>query len=146
MQWRKIVSGRRALTLAALIALVNGCSKELEVHEAPVVHTRIRNLASLCGKYAIRHSKRPASIEELKAWAKKLSPSERNELRIEDPETAFVSPRDHQPFVLVRATTPRDILAYEKIGEGGKHYVVTAVGSTFELDEAELKQRIPSAK
>ena len=41
---------------------------------------------------------------------------------------------------------PGDVLAYEKIGEGGKHYIVTPMGAAFELDEAELKRRVPSAK
>src|SRR5438067_6889241 len=106
---------RRVLLAVVFLALAIGCSKPLEVQEAPVIHTRIHNLASLCSQYALKHKKKPASIEELKAWLKKLSPSERQELRVEDPETALTSPRDHQPFVLVRggAATPRDILAYE---------------------------------
>jgi hypothetical protein len=111
-----------------------------------LIHTRIRNLASLCSQYAFKHKRRPASIEELKAWLKKLSPAERQELRAEDPESALTSPRDNQPFVLIRTATPRDILAYEKIGEGGKHYVVTATGGVIELEDAELKRRVPSAK
>ena len=61
---------------------------------------------------------------------------------------SFVSPRDQQPFVFVRSggSGPGDVLAYEKIGEGGKHYIVTPMGASFELDEAELKRRVPSAK
>jgi hypothetical protein len=137
---------RRILVAVVALALAHGCSKPLPVQEAPVIHTRIRNLASLCGTYAAKHKKRPASIEELKAWVKKMSQAERDELRIEDPETAFVSPRDNQPFVLVRPTTPRDILAYEKAGEAGKHYIVTATGGVIELDEAELRRRVPNAK
>ncbi len=39
-----------------------------------------------------------------------------------------------------------NVLAYEKIGAGGKHYIVTPMGGAFELDEAELKQRVPSAQ
>lgn len=140
---------RRQVILAVVaIVLGNGCSKPLEVQEAPLIHTRIRNLASLCTQYAVKHKKKPASIEELKAWLKKLSRSELAELRIEDPETALTSPRDNQPFALVKggALNPREILAYEQIGEGGKHYVVTATGGAFELDEADLKRRVPSAK
>jgi hypothetical protein len=38
------------------------------------------------------------------------------------------------------------VLAYEKIGEGEKHYIVTPLGNAFELDEAELKRRVPSSK
>ena len=82
----------------------------------------------------------------MKAWLKKLSPTERHELRVEDPESALTSPRDNQPFVLIKTATPRDILAYEKIGEGGKHYVVTATGGVIQLEEAELKRRVSGAK
>jgi hypothetical protein len=142
----KSMAGRQVILAVVAIALANGCSKPLELQEAPLAYTRIHNLASICSKYAVRHKRKPGSIEEVKAWVKKLSPSERDELKIEDPETAFVSPRDHQPYVLVRTSTPRDILAYEKIGEGGKHYVVTGTGGAFELDEADLRQRVPSAK
>ena len=137
---------RRIVVAVFAMAMAHGCSKPLEVQEAPLIHTRIRNLASLCGTYAARHKKRPANIEELKAWVKKMSQAERSELRIEDPDNAFVSPRDNQPFVLVKPASPRDIMAYEKTGEGGKHYVVTATGGVIELDDAELKRRIPGAK
>jgi hypothetical protein len=142
----KVMVQRRVIVAVFAMAVAHGCSRPLEVHEAPVIHSRIRNLASLSSQYANKHKRKPASIDELKAWLKKLSQSERAELRVEDPETALTSPRDNQSFVLVRTSSPGAILAYEKIGEGGKHYVVTAVGGVFELDDAELRSRVPSAK
>jgi hypothetical protein len=129
-------------------SLVSGCSGHLEPQVPPLAQARIRKLAALCSKYTVKQKKKPASIDDLKAWVKKLSPTEQGELGIDDPETAFISPRDSQPFVLVRSggSGPGDVLAYEKIGEGGKHYIVTPMGAGFELDEVELKRRVPSAK
>jgi hypothetical protein len=131
-----------------LFALANGCNTALEPQVPPLAQARIRKLAALCSRYAVKQKKKPASIAELKAWVKKLSPTEMGELGIDDPETAFISPRDNQPFVLVKSggSGPGDVLAYEKIGESGKHYIVTPMGAGFELDEAELRRRVPSAK
>jgi len=105
-------------------------------------------LAGLCSKYAAKNRTKPASIDELKAWVKKLDKTELGRLGIDNPDTALVSPRDNQPYVLVKSagSGPGDVLAYEKVGEGGKHYIVTPYGSAFELDEAELKRRVPSAQ
>src|SRR5437763_1274492 len=92
-------SARSRLIFGLLaFSLVSGCNRPLEVQEPPLTQARIRKLAPLCRKYMIKQKKKPGSIEELKAWVKKLSPTEQSELAIDDPETAFVSPRDNQPF------------------------------------------------
>jgi hypothetical protein len=136
------------LELAALLALVNGCGPTVPYREQPAAEARIQKLAGLCSTYAVRNKKSPASIEELKAWVKKLNRTEFARLGIEDPDTAFVSPRDHQPYVLVRSSgsVRTTVLAYETIGEGGKRYIVTPLGQAFELNEAELKRRVPNAR
>ncbi len=87
-------------------------------------------------------------MEELKAWTKKLNKTELVQMGVDDPETAFVSPRDNQPYVLVKGggSGPGDVLAYEQTGVGGKHYIVTPMGRAFELDDLELKRRVPSAQ
>jgi hypothetical protein len=140
--------GQLVLGLAVLPVL-SGCGPRFTAREEqPSAEARIQKLASLCNRYGARQRKKPGSIEELKAWTKNLDRTELTRLGIEDPETAFISPRDHQPFVLVKSpgSGPGDVLAYEKVGEGGKHYIVTPMGSAFELDEAELRRRVPSAK
>ena len=148
MNRRKVMCCQAVLGLAAILPLANGCGPSTGYKEQPSAAARIQRLASLCSKYAIRQRKRPTSIEDLKAWAKNLDKTELTQIGLEDPNTAFVSPRDNQPYVVVRSpgTGPGDVLAYEKTGEGGKHYIVTPMGSAFELDEAELKRRVPSAK
>jgi hypothetical protein len=147
MRLRNLFRGKVILGLVT-ITLSDGCSRTLELHEPPLAQARIGKLAGLCSKYVVKQKKKPASVEELKAWVKKLSKSEVDELRIEDPEIAFISPRDNQLFVLVRSggSGPGDVLAYERIGEGGKHYIVTAMGASFELEHAELQRRVPSAQ
>jgi hypothetical protein len=148
MRRRKVTYGQMVLGLAALFAFVNGCGPTVPYREQPSAEARIQKLASLSSAYAVQQKKKPASIDELKAWAKKLDKTELARLGIEDPESAFVSPRDNEPYVLVKSagSGPGDVLAYEKTGAGGKHYVVTPMGSAFELDKAELKRRVPSAK
>jgi hypothetical protein len=147
MHRRKVVSGQVVLGLVVL-SLLNGCGPRLPDRVQPSAEARIQKLAGLCNKFATRQRKKPASIEELKTWAKSLDKNDLVQMGIEDPDTAFVSPRDNQPYVLVRSggSGPGDVLAYEKVGEGGKHYIVTPMGAAFELDEQELRRRVPSAK
>jgi hypothetical protein len=137
-----------ALGLVALFPLVNGCGPTVPYREQPSAEARIQKLAGLSSTYAVRLKKKPGSIDDLKAWVSKLDKTELGRLGIDDPEAAFVSPRDNLPYVLVKAggSGPGDVLAYEKIGAGGKHYIVTPMGRAFELDEAELRRRVPSAK
>jgi hypothetical protein len=131
-----------------VIALAGGCGPTVPYREQPSAEARIQKLAALCSTYALRQKKKPSSIEDLRDWAKRLDKTELARLGLEDPENAFISPRDNQPYVLVKSpgSGPGDVLAYEKMGAGGKHYIVTPMGSAFELDDTELKRRVPSAK
>jgi hypothetical protein len=140
--------GQVVLWLAVLSPLLSGCGPHLP-DQAPVpAKDKILKFASICTAYTASHRKKPSSIEELKAWAKSLKKSELEGYGIDDLATAFVSPRDHQPFVIVNSkrSGPGDVLAYEKTGEGGKHYIVTPMGSVLEVDEATLQQRLTQAK
>ena len=148
MRWRRLVAAQMLLGIIAS-ALLAGCERKLERHEPPLAQSRIRKLAAICSKFTVKQKRKPASMEEVKAWVKKLSPTELSELGgIEDADVAFVSPRDHELYVLVKSggSGPGDVLAYEKIGEEGKHYIVTPMGASFELEKAELQRRVPSAK
>jgi hypothetical protein len=148
MHRRKVFCCQVGMGLAVLIPLVSGCRQGVPYREQPSAEARVQKLAALCSAYAVQQKRKPASIDELKAWAKKLDKTEQARLGIEDPENAFVSPRDNEPYVLVKSagSGPGDVLAYERTGAGGKHYIVTPMGSAFELDKAELKRRVPSAK
>jgi hypothetical protein len=132
------------LPLAALLTLLNGCSQTIEPQVPPVAMARIQRLASICREFAASQKKQAANMDEVKAWAKKLPKDKLDWLKIDDVEEAFVSPRDQQPYALVRGAAqkpgPMMIQAYEKVGEKGKRYVVTTTGSVLELEEAAFKQ------
>jgi hypothetical protein len=148
MQWCKVVGGRLVVGLAALVPVLSGCGPRLPDREPVPARTKILKFASLCTAYTASQKKKPSNIEELKSWAKTLNKSELERFGIDDLGSAFVSPRDNQPYVIVKSNRsgPGDVLAYEKTGEGGKHYIVTPMGSALELDEAELQRRLSLAK
>ena len=148
MQWRNTVDGRLMPALAVLVAFLGGCNQGLPYREQPPAAARIQKFAALCNNYARQQKKKPSSMEDLKAWAKTLKKSDLERLGIEDLTAAFVSPRDNEPYVFVKSNRsgPGDVLAYEKNGAWGKHYIVTPMGGVFELDEAELQRRLSLAK
>jgi hypothetical protein len=133
MHLRKVVSCPVVLGLVSLFPLVSGCSKPIEPQAVPLAHDRIQKLASICRDFAVSQKRQPANVDELKAWAKKLPKDKLAVLGIENVDEAFVSPRDQQPYVLVRGGPQMMIQAHEKTGEGGKRYVVYTTGSVFEM-------------
>ena len=145
MKSRMACPVRTLLAFVFLAPLAGGCNKQLETRVPPLAEARIRNLASICSQFGASQRRVPASMEELKAWAKKLNKAQLANLGIDNVAEAFVSPRDQQPYVLVRGGSTM-MLAYEKTGEGGKHYVVTNTGSVYELADAVLKERLSAAR
>src|SRR5262245_60666449 len=142
MHRRKLLCGSAVLGLAVLLPLLNGCGPSVPYREQPSAEARVQKLAALCSAYAVQNKRKPTSIDELKGWAKKLDKNEQVRLGIDDPESAFISPRDNEAYVIVKAagSGPGDVLAYEKTGAGGKQLVVTAKDSYFVLDSTELKR------
>jgi hypothetical protein len=140
--------GQFLLWLAVVNVLMSGCGPRMPSQEPVPAKDKILKFASLCTAYSARQKKKPSSTEDLKAWVKTMNKSELERLGIDDLATAFVSPRDNQPFVVVNSkrSGPGDLMAYEQTGAGGKHYIVTAMGSVLELDEATLQRRLSQAK
>ncbi len=67
-----------------------------------------------------------------------------------DLEALFQSPNDGQPFVIIWGTNPRagldvspGVIAYEKVGRGGKRFVFTAMGVMQMADEDFAKANFP---
>jgi hypothetical protein len=144
MGLRKVLPVGIVLGLCGWVALAAGCSSKNKPRIQPPAEAHIQKIASLYNEYRATHDKPPATIEELKAWAIKLKPQQRADLGIDDPETAFVSPRDHQLYGLANLGEMGmgPLLAYEKTGANGKHYVVSSVGSVSELTDAQLKDQL----
>ena len=143
MHFRNVVCGQAALGLFAVLPLLTGCGQKIEPQPLPPAEARVRKLGTIYHEFiTAQHGKKPANMEELKAWAKKLSKTRLGEMGIEDVDATFVSPRDNQPYVLLRGgpAGPWQVVAYEKTGLEGKRYVITAMGSALELEESALKQ------
>src|SRR5439155_9574819 len=103
MHRRKAFCGPVLMGLFGLIFLVSGCKQGVPYREQPSAEARIQKIGALCNTYAARQRKKPSSIDELKAWLKKLDKTDLAQMGIEDPEAAFVSPRDNEPYVLVKS-------------------------------------------
>jgi len=148
MHFRKVVCRQALLGLVALFPMVIGCGPRIEPQPLSPGEARIRKFGLIYQEYMGSQHKRPASIDELKTWSKKLSKTRLTELEIPDVEEVFVSPRDQHPYVLVRGgpTGTWQVVAHEKVGEGGKRYLFTAMGSFPELEEAAFKQVVPNAR
>src|SRR5262249_16739405 len=105
---------------------------------------------ALYGEYRSKEGKRPPSTEELKKWVKKTKkPEELKSMGIEDLDQLFISPRDHEPFVIV----PRPIemmghskgLIHEKTGVGGERLVLGSEGHIFHVRDEELHEYVPKS-
>jgi hypothetical protein len=90
----------------------------------------------------------PRDTQELKNWAKGLKKEKLTGQGIEDLDSALISPRDNQTYVLVDPKAGRSgpggrpamLLVYEKTGVDGKRMGINAMGYAFEMDEERLKQ------
>jgi hypothetical protein len=62
----------------------------------------------------------------------------------------FVSPRDHEPYVLVKAPKmamgPMGVLAFEKTGVEGKHLAVSEMANVTSIDDAAAASETPAGK
>ena len=102
MHLQGAIGGKALLGTVALVLLVSGCGQKIEPQPISPGEARIRKFGMLYHEYSAVVHKKPANLEELKAWAKKLSKTRLTEMEIQDIEEVFVSPRDQQPFVMVR--------------------------------------------
>lgn len=141
MHVRTGILGQAVLGVALLFPLLTGCRQQEEPRQPPLVEVRIRQLNSLYNAFGAIHHKKPANMEELRGWAKKLSKTKLAELRVDDVDEVLISPRDNQPYVVVNGgpAGPWMVVLHEKTGQDGKRYVMTAMGSALELDDAAMK-------
>jgi hypothetical protein len=135
------------LLLTGLLLPAWGCGKKAA--PLPQEDQHILKALKLYQEYMNAHNRKPPeSMEKLKTWAQTLKPEQLEKLKIDNLETAFVSPRDGQPYGLA-PPGPKErmgmspVTLYEKVGVKGKH-ITASMGSFREIDEKVLKQYVPN--
>jgi hypothetical protein len=128
------------LALALVAAACSGKVKEKPL--SPEEHNLVK-----FGRLYLEHRKAqgrpPASVDQLKAWAKNQSKEALAKMGIEDLDKVFISPRDNEPYVLVSLPMGMGpVLAHEKTGSGGKRLVLNSQGSVYEADEENFNKML----
>jgi hypothetical protein len=141
---------RSLLVLAVLAIFFVGCSGGPRKDDLAPEEKHVLKVASLYNDFRAGHQgKAPRDAQELKDWAKNLKKEELTNRGIEDLDKVFVSPRDNQPYVLVKPEapmgprgTPPMVWVYEKTGVDGKRMAAGAMGNAFEMDEDQFKKYV----
>ena len=141
---------RRSIRLGPLllgVLLLGGCGRGGGVakSELPSDQQHILKVASLCAQYKRENrAKLPTSIDELKAFAKKLSKEKQKQYGVDDVEKMFISPRDNQPYGINNTGSEHagmtKILVYEQVGVNGKRMTASSLGTAQEVDEDEFRR------
>ena len=140
------------LRLAAAFAplFLFGCGPKTTKADLDPGEKHILKIASLYSSFRSAHGGRaPKDAQELKAWAKTLKSDALAQRNIDDLETTFVSPRDNQPYALVkpeapgkrRGGPPAMVWVFEKTGVNGKRMVAGGMGNATEMDEETFRQQ-----
>jgi len=134
----------RWLALCGLAAFAGCGSDPLESTTA----VRLRGLSNMYLTYAVSRGGGPPSEE---AFKKYLRSSDAIALQMAniDPkaiDAVFVSERDQQPFVILYGKPisrisgeSKEVLAFEKTGQSGKHLIAYLNAKVDHVDEAKLK-------
>jgi hypothetical protein len=167
---RHWIKGARWVCLGALgvSLLLLGCTSR-SARQNPT-EEGIRDAQKVFTKFMATHQGRgPKDEAEWKDFLSKLTSKDLQEMGIEDVNKALTSPRDNQPYVIVygqsgsgapsnvkpdgRAPSKppaqyrRPIVMYEKVGSGGRRYVLYSQGGGFqEVTDAEFKEMMPDAQ
>ncbi|SRR5258708_583316 len=147
---RVAIFGNQRWTIFGLVLLLMlGCGRKGSF-EKTSDERHILKMLAIYREYQTTHGNNPpANTEELKAWAKTLKPEKLTALSVDDLDSAFISPRDNQPYGIAPVGTQRmgmsEIVVYETAGVGGKRMTVGSTGSVRELKEDEVKRIVPNA-
>jgi hypothetical protein len=145
----------RRIFLFFVLAGFLGCQRGPTKTDLAPEEKHILKVVSLYTDFRAKNARAPSSLDELKAFAKKMSQQDLAARGIDDLDQAFISPRDQQPYVLVKPVAQtmmkggppnmQMVLLYEKTGVDGKRMVASGMGGgAFEWDEAKLKEYIPN--
>jgi hypothetical protein len=150
-----VTQTRSLLVLAAVACLFGGCSRGPSRTDLSSDEKHILKITSLYTDFRGAHQGRvPRDARELKDWAKGLKKDQLDSHGIEDLDGAFISPRDKQPYVLVKPEMgragpggrPPMLWVYEKTGVDGKRMAANAMGYAFEMDEEQFKELVPAGR
>jgi hypothetical protein len=135
-----------------LTVVMLGCSASQEGSREQM-QSNLRPLASIYGKFMAQHQgKPPANETEFNAYVASLGVKQLAALGIDDPEKLFVSPRDHQPYIVLYGPgvlkgppgpAGMPVVAYEQVGVGGKRFVASSYGAVEAVDEARFRALVP---
>jgi hypothetical protein len=138
------------LILSALVlslSFVGGCGQKPASVEPGSEEQHILQFLNLWSYFRNAHQGQPPkSIKEMETWVKSLSKEQREKIKIDNLEGAFVSPRDGQPYEL-GPPPPQQmkgmarVIVYEKTGVSGKH-LVAGGGSVGRMSDEELRKWI----
>jgi hypothetical protein len=147
---------RTLLLLAAAACLFVGCFRGPKKEDLDPGEKHILKIASLYMDYRGSHrGNPPRDAQELKNWAKDLKKEQLAARGMEDMESVFTSPRDNQPYVLVKPEAARAgaggrppmVLVYEQTGVNGKRMAAGAMGgAAFEMDEESFQQLVQKGR
>src|SRR5262249_30874784 len=146
---------RQLLPLALAVAVLAGCQRGPTKTDLSTEEKHILRIASLYSEFRSAHQGRsPRDAKELKEWAKTLPKDALTSRGIENLDDAFVSPRDNEPYVLIkpeatrlkRGGPPAMVWVYEKTGLEGKRMAVGGMGAAFEMDEEQFKSFVTAAR
>ncbi len=140
---------RGRLALAAVLCLFGGCSQGPSREDLSPDEKHILKITSLYTDFRSSHQGRPPKdAAELKEYARGMKKEQLTGRGIENLDDAFVSPRDHQPYVLVKPELARPgaggrppmLLIYEQTGIEGKRMAANGMGYAFEVDEEKFNR------
>ncbi len=140
--------------LFMMVWVMAGCNRgstDLTEANKYIQSNPIMKAVQLYGGFQTEKGRPPASMDELKAWAKQLPKARLDQMGISDVEAACTSPRDNQPYAIAppQKALPGGmarVVLYEQVGIGGKRATASGMGTTVEMDENQLRTYVPNLK
>jgi hypothetical protein len=135
-----------SMAVTGLAFVMAGCGGRGGSAPTAPTDQHIMKFFGLKGEYArANKGKAATNTEELKAWAKKLSPQELSKMGIDDLDNALKSPRDGEEYQIApprkgRQFGPPPVAVYEKTGKNGTRIIVGGMGEVQEVSEESFNQ------
>jgi len=141
-----------ALPLAVVAALstLAGCGGP-GTGEVQQATSHLAILSGYYGLFTTENGQRPADEAAFKAFVKeKTTPPVLERYDVSSADELFLSKRDGQPLVFLYGKQPkgvdRDVVGYEQTGFDGKRWVVFSLGNIEDVDDARLRELVPTAQ